>query len=321
MRKKPIDPMVMDDETAETRTEKEERDKRDKRDRKESSEVNKAFSERKFADKFCRIGRIFCTLDRIIAHMFMATKVHKESWMKFIHENIFFPAGFIIFRPTMNYTMSSLYLLKKGTNTGFTGFYNSLSNDGHDASTRIHSQYYYWTAGPVITNKKNVVEIPQAFSSGYLGGGHVDFYQDPTELTHRFDEKQNDLFAFLVPYKTTSDSNLANPLSITGEDPEMGLKNQFPGAKYYDKIWNFTGLNNSGRRTNMRNAFQSIDGFSPLCYRGYFIEFDPICMKYNVHHEGTGHWGPGTVYPGCSIIRQGLGKTYDSPKQKEDFRD
>jgi hypothetical protein len=101
----------------------------------------------------------------------MIKEYTKNDWIKACDDNnVKIPLDFIIARPWMGYNMSTAILMKGGEETGRTNYGHvdvTTSNDGSNKTSLVNAT---WHMCSVIEKPDRIIQIPNIFYNGTMGG-------------------------------------------------------------------------------------------------------------------------------------------------------
>lgn len=241
-------------------------------------------------------------LEKIIAGVFLSTKINMKS-IEAMHDNdVLVPVNVILTRPWMTYNMSSVVIMKAGSDTGNTIIGHQDFNMSSNTQDRTLEASYVYYGKAIVTNHRNVIIAPRVFCQSYVSGNNLTYISPETlrsEIQDRsgvFDHDES-ILALLVPLG--SNVHRHNWIDIRGKNAHVSGKVFHPSHEYYTELLRLDDLELAVPTEDFVDYEDQRYAANSLCWLGH--------MEYGVDNKMTnlnmGHLGPNT-YDQCNHSRK-----------------
>lgn len=231
-------------------------------------------------------------LERVLHAMFLTTPINIKTMIRMHEADIFVPVDIILARPSMTYNMSSVVIMKAGSDTGETIIGQQDFSMSSNTQDKTLEGFYTYYGKAIVKNSKNVIVAPRVFNQGYVRGNNNKFVTEDDGLKEIKEysglrESSESLIAMMVPC----------------------------GGKIMDRSWiDYTGTNNNtddtyhqsaefyGKLFAVDSTELAIPGEDFVDYEDQSFQSNSICWlghfetgkDFSFVNQNNGHLGPNT---------------------------
>jgi len=257
----------------------------------------------------------------IAALFFMFSPIQKSTLDSIISNNIMFPWNFIIARPHSTWeTLTTIKCLPgDGLGNTFLGHLEFESSD--DTTIHVTKASANWWQGAIVYDEKRVINIPNSFICGYVGG-HGTGFISPHEYRGDFGtvaDPQASIMCFTSPLhekiNNTRISVTGYPTWFTREGISInlqGITNDFGynSAAYYNELYNFGRVKWGSGYDYVADAparynGREVSAANSICFAGVAVYTSMITHTVGSLSAAKGHWKLNQQGPGCHAARIG----------------
>jgi hypothetical protein len=269
-------------------------------------------------------------LKRFIMMVIIATPVTQQALNGFIEDDIPFPFGFLLMRPTATYLMGTGILTKGGAITGETLIGHTDFQLADNVVQKMHYGNFTMYLKSIVYKPDNVFLAENLYAGDYIGGLDSSMHDLRSVLSERTDSNKRSIYTCLVPlptYDRTAENSsymadTPNPIDCTGRfsgnsphlahidaDNDSRGRLHYATAEFYAQLYQW---NNADTGANQMDgyAYESINRYNTVCFQGHQSMYNISSKAYDVTISNTGHWGD-RVYPGCGRVRRGMMKSLE----------
>lgn len=241
-------------------------------------------------------------LEKVLAAVFLSAKINLKNIEAMTDADVFVPVDIILARPWMTYNMSSVVLMKAGTETGETIIGQQDFQMSSNTQDRTLEASYVYYGKAIVRKSRNVVVAPRVFCQGYVSGNNLKYLSNSTlknEVRQRSGvfESDESILAIMVPVGNNVRGN--NWIDIRGVNSNVSGKVFHKSSEYYT---NLLGLDDLELATPTEEFIDYEDmtfAANTLCWLGH-IEYGPNLEYVNLN---MGHLGSNT-YDQCNHSRK-----------------
>lgn len=244
----------------------------------------------------------FTLLEKVAAEIFLTGTVDMKNIEAMCDHDVFVPIDVILCRPWMTYNMSSVVVMKAGTETGETIIGQQDFQMSSNTQDRTLEASYMYYGKAIVRKSRNVVVAPRVFCQGYVSGNNLKYVTKSTlenEINSRSGvfESDESILSLLVPVGGKVHDN--NWIDIRGRNSNVNNKVFHQSSEYYTKLLKIDDLEISSPTEEFIDYEDMTFAANVLCWLGHF-EYGPD-FKYVNHNMG--HLGPNT-YDQCNHSRK-----------------
>lgn len=241
-------------------------------------------------------------LEKTALNIFMTGKISTKNIEAMCDHDVFVPVDVILCRPWMTYNMSSVVVMKAGTETGETIIGQQDFQMSSNTQDRTLEASYMYYGKAIVRKSRNVVVAPRVFCQGYVSGNNLKFVTRDTlenEINSRSGvfESDESILSLIVPVGGKVHDN--NWIDIRGRNSNVNNKVFHQSTEYYTKLLKIDDLEISSPTEEFIDYEDMTFAANVLCWLGHF-EYGPD-FKYVNHNMG--HLGPNT-YDQCNHSRK-----------------
>lgn len=241
-------------------------------------------------------------LEKVLAAVFLSAKINLKNMEAMHDSDVFIPVDIILTRPWMTYNMSSVVVMKAGTETGETIIGQQDFQMSSNTQDRTLEASYMYYGKAIVRKSRNVVVAPRVFCQGYVSGNNLKYLSEATldnEVRQRSGvfESDESILALMVPVGSKVREN--NWIDIRGINANVSGRVFHKSSEYYT---NLLGLDDLELATPTEEFIDYEDmtfAANTLCWLGH-IEYGPKLEYVNLN---MGHLGPNT-YDQCDHSRK-----------------
>lgn len=239
--------------------------------------------------------------------LFLHSDVTKANMLAMHESNMFVPVDFLLCRPYMTFEVSSVVILKSGSDTGNTYVgWNNFMLTNNVAQKMIFGSYTYY-AKAVVRNPENIAIAQDVFIQNYKSGADTTWIKDASLTNISQDgglfDKNESMMAIMIPAGGTNDT-AERIIDIRGKHAEFSPEHSthdsefHPSANYYSAV---LGIDNLATRNvlNDRQDFETRHHkANTICVLGSY-KCGPGFKNFerNKSHLGS------ILYAGCAASR------------------
>jgi hypothetical protein len=162
-----------------------------------------------------------------------------------LSSDIPFPVSFLLFRMYVKFKVGCCLFMKTGADTGVVCIKDGRLTYSRDVDKFAINVGTRFSAATFIRKSSNLELMPRTFSTDYLSGAGVSFFDPHSEDLHNVQQRifNKDMYAVAVPYtfipKTyyTDVTGKMNPATYAEDE---GLEQSYSTATPYKQLWNFS---------------------------------------------------------------------------------
>lgn len=251
------------------------------------------------------------TIQKFLAIQFLQVPMTRESMLNLARHNILVPLNFLLFRPHIQYKTKSGIKVGTGGKAGKTFTGHSGLQIQHEAGRKMALMHFTTHMRCVVTNPRNVYVQHDLFSSEYLGGNNVEFFNKDTYRVKNNENLRQSIICVAIP---CAETKIPSPMDASGRfyvEYNAGLlrKEDFEELHYstaarYNAIY---GFHQTAKKqgTDMPNFTPNqFSHDNRLMYQGAQFNYNPKTDSYDQCIKNRGHRGE-NIYAGVGQVFNG----------------
>jgi hypothetical protein len=264
---------------------------------------------------------------RIAGMLALLSRVHRSTFEAQLNFNLPIPMScYIIAHPFVRIETEAMLAFAAGAGTLYYAN-EDVSNQYENASKQWLLHYTIWL-GCYIADESKLMVLPDVRIVRYVGGLDLQVYDNLDEFDARSLDFKKSAFVFSCGGTFSRDVALkcANPLSLFGkydvrqfpysfenEQRIFSQAPQWPGALFYNSIWDFSAMVRADE-ASVENYKRLVDevGVTGLLYMGTHYAWSHNDRDYKSELRGTGHLG-NLRAPFTATFSSGI--SYDSHRE------
>jgi len=233
------------------------------------------------------------SVDRVIAFMFLTSTITKRNMIGFDKNDFYVPVDFVLCRPYMTYNVSSVIVMKAGTETGETLIGSQKFEMTTNIGTRMMYGNYFYYGKAVVKRLQNVIVAPSVFIQQYVKGNNTTFVGEAElgeihEVSGLLDSEKS-ILAFMTKVDDpVTDSNL---LDIRGNHPLLACPKQkqtyYATAPYYRRVLDIDPLGLCDPSTEFMDFENMNIRANSICHLGHTEDYAGKIIYTNTGHLGS----------------------------------
>lgn len=240
--------------------------------------------------------------EQIATTLFLSGNITLSNIQALTDNDVLPPVDVILTRPWMTFNMSSVIIMKAGSETGETiiGQQDFQMSSNTQDRTLEASHMYYGKA--IVRKSRNVIVAPRVFCQSYVSGNNTKFISNKT-LTEEIQarsgvfESDESIFALLVPVGGKVHEN--NWIDIRGSNANVSGKQFHHSNEFYTNLLRLDDLELASPTEEFIDYEDMQFAANTLCWLGH-VEYGP---KHEFINLNMGHLGPNT-YDQCNHSRK-----------------
>jgi hypothetical protein len=242
-------------------------------------------------------------LDRLLTFLFLRSCVNLNCMKNMHSSDIYIPIDFVLVRPYMTYSTSSVVILKMGVETGETYIaQEKFQMTTNVADRMLYANVFYYSKA-IVRNPRNIIVAPNVFIQNYMHGTNTVFIHGKRDLTAI--RENGGLLArgdgSMLAFATKVNDNIhrSNVLDIRGENPSIGLnKEKYSTSEFYKRFLGIRDENVADIWSNHQDYESGTFDANTVCMLGHVESSDR-----KVLYSCMGHLGRVTV-DGIGLTRK-----------------
>jgi len=261
------------------------------------------------------------TTQKNLATAFLLVPITRQSMHNLVRHNILLPINFLLFRPHMQYKMTTIIKLGLDGLAGKTYIgHTDLGIEG-EIGTKTSKMHLTTYLRPVVDNPKNVYVQRNVASEKYEGGNGTDFYDKESYMNLDREALRESIICVAIP---CVERKFPSPMDCSGRfyvEYNAGLqtKKDFEELHYstafrYNAIYGF--YNNAKKQGRRLESFRSQGTLANRAmYPGMQWMYNTKSRQFDKVRVNKGCWGK-NVYAGVAPIRNG---SIDNEMEQKDY--
>lgn len=244
-------------------------------------------------------------VEKLLTIYFLRMSITRNTMLAMAEADIYVPVNFAIFRPYMQYLVSSIVVMKAGAETGETLVgHQDFQMSCNNMDRTIYASYVYHGKA-IVKNDRNISVNPNVFIQGYEKGNDTSYitWSDLSEIETEggLKESTNSMLVYMLP--VTDTINQHTLVDIRGYHPDMDTESGgnaffFDSKEYYSTLLNISATDVSTPNDSFIDFDEMSFRCNTLCCLGHY-EYGRGFKSVNIN---TGHLGPNT-YDGVGLSR------------------
>lgn len=248
-----------------------------------------------FAERYRKhVNNDFDVVARCMGASFLSTVVNRHNLQNFIRNNVVFPFDVLLFRPNMEFRMSTGVLAKAGRETGETLIGQSNFILGDNPVNKTHYGNYTINMRSFVRVDRNVhLQMDMGFDR-YIRGMDCSFVRSRADHDAFVLDTGGgkSLYVALEPYGGAEKAMLQNPIDISGRRASNVPQNTgFAGRDHYaTAAWMraYYGLSSDDVNDPNGLAFYQASPGNTVAYRGHTGLYNAGTRQHDLVMPNTG---------------------------------
>lgn len=233
-------------------------------------------------------------MERAIIIAFLTSRITYDNMEKMHDNDIFVPVDIILARPYMTYNMSSVVVMRAGSETGETIIGHQDFQMSSNTQDRTLEASYVYYAKAIVKNTRNVIIAPRVFCQEYVRGNNTKFVSEETlqsQIQRDSGVRAGDesLIAMMVPVGHNSFEK--NWIDFRGHNKNVRDNAKDHGhasRSYYENLFQIDDASVDGHMDNFIDYEDMDYQMNTVCWLGH-VEYGRDFKEVN---QNTGHLGP-----------------------------